>query len=93
MRTFTSLITACARAGRLDKALELRARMERAGIAANLYTYNSLLAACASIGNLDLALEVRCRRLRVVSVPAHGCADYGVVRPAAAAGAEGDSIA
>ena len=58
VRTFTSLIVACGRAGRLDKALGLRRHMERAGITPNLFTFNSLLAACACVGQLDVALEV-----------------------------------
>ena len=59
VRTFTSRIVACGRAGRLDKALELRTHMERAGLAPNAFTFNSLIAACANVRRLDVALEVR----------------------------------
>ena len=45
--TFSSLISACERAGRCDLALGLWAEMRREGCRPNVVTYNALLGACA----------------------------------------------
>ncbi len=45
--TYSSLISACEKAGRWQLALELFSEMHREGCKPNVVTYNSLIAACA----------------------------------------------
>jgi pentatricopeptide repeat domain-containing protein 1 len=45
--TFSSLISACERAGRCDLALRLFDEMRREGCRPNVVTYNGLLGSCA----------------------------------------------
>ncbi len=45
--TYSSLISACEKAGRWELALELFNEMHREGCKPNVVTYNSLIAACA----------------------------------------------
>ena len=47
MITYSSLISACEKAGRWQLALELFSEMHREGCKPNVVTYNSLIAACA----------------------------------------------
>ncbi len=52
--TYSSLISACEKAGRWELALDLFGEMHREGCKPNVVTYNSLIAACAQ-GMLSLA--------------------------------------
>ena len=45
--TYSSLISACEKAGRWELALDLFSEMHREGCKPNVVTYNSLIAACA----------------------------------------------
>lgn len=45
--TYSSLISACEKAGRWELALDLFGEMHREGCKPNVVTYNSLIAACA----------------------------------------------
>lgn len=45
--TYSSLISACEKAGKWELALELFNEMHREGCKPNVVTYNSLIAACA----------------------------------------------
>ena len=45
--TYSSLISACEKAGRWELALELFREMHNEGCRPNVVTYNSLIAACA----------------------------------------------
>ena len=45
--TYSSLISACEKAGQSDLALELFAEMAQEGCVPNTVTYNSLITACA----------------------------------------------
>ena len=45
--TYSSLISACEKAGRWELALELFREMHTEGCRPNVVTYNSLIAACA----------------------------------------------
>lgn len=45
--TYSSLISACEKAGRCEMALELFERMHKEGCIPNVVTYNSLIAACS----------------------------------------------
>ena len=45
--TYSSLISACEKAGRWELALDLFNEMHREGCKPNVVTYNSLIAACA----------------------------------------------
>ena len=47
MITYSSLISACEKAGRWELALDLFSEMHREGCKPNVVTYNSLIAACA----------------------------------------------
>lgn len=46
MITFSSLISACEKAGRWETALQLFDEMQRDGCTPNTVTYNSLITAC-----------------------------------------------
>ena len=52
--TYSSLISACEKAGRWELALDLFGEMHREGCKPNVVTYNSLIAACAQ-GTSSLA--------------------------------------
>lgn len=45
--TYSSLISACEKAGRCEMALQLFERMHKEGCIPNVVTYNSLIAACS----------------------------------------------
>lgn len=45
--TYSSLISACEKAGRCELALQLFERMHKEGCMPNVVTYNSLIAACS----------------------------------------------
>ena len=47
MITYSSLISACEKAGRWELALQLFREMHAEGCRPNVVTYNSLIAACA----------------------------------------------
>lgn len=47
MITYSSLISACEKAGRCEMALQLFERMHKEGCTPNVVTYNSLIAACS----------------------------------------------
>ena len=53
--TYSSLISACEKAGRWQLALELFSEMHREGCKPNVVTYNSLIAACAQGEGRDAA--------------------------------------
>lgn len=59
--TYSSVISACERGGRLDKALEMYNEMLGLGIEPDLITYSAMVAACEKHGALDKALEVLVR--------------------------------
>jgi pentatricopeptide repeat domain-containing protein 1 len=48
--TYSSLISACEKAGRCELALQLFERMHKEGCMPNVVTYNSLIAACSHGG-------------------------------------------
>ena len=50
--TYSSLISACEKAGRWELALDLFGRMHVESCKPNVVTYNSLIAACAQGGRL-----------------------------------------
>jgi pentatricopeptide repeat domain-containing protein 1 len=45
--TYSSLISACEKAGRCELALQLFEQMHKEGCMPNVVTYNSLIAACS----------------------------------------------
>ncbi|KAL6064401.1 hypothetical protein QOT17_010982 [Balamuthia mandrillaris] len=58
-KLFTSLINTCSsRRGGLTMALELKERMEAAGLAPNHFTYGALMKACIKGGDLDRAYDL-----------------------------------
>jgi pentatricopeptide repeat protein len=58
-RTFLAVINVCARQGQVEKALEMKALMERAGVPPSLIAYNNIMSACRAAGRLDTAMEAR----------------------------------
>ena len=71
--TYSSLISACEKAGRWELALDLFGEMHREGCKPNVVTYNSLIAACAQgILPLDHAAEhvqaTCCRQLSLLQI-------------------------
>ncbi|KAK9791635.1 hypothetical protein WJX73_009415 [Symbiochloris irregularis] len=56
--TYSSLISACERGGRLDRALEWFENMQKAGVEADLITFSALIAACERNEELDTALRL-----------------------------------
>ena len=65
--TYSSLITACEKAGQWETALDLLGRMYQDGCRPNTITYNSLISACAQGVGIDTfadgkspAFDVRC---------------------------------
>lgn len=47
--TFSSLISACEKAGCWELALDMLSDMHKEGCAPNVVTYNSLITACAQV--------------------------------------------
>lgn len=61
--TYSSLISACEKAGRWETALQLFEEMNRDGCNPNTVTYNSLITACGQGGwraDLSLLTAVGC---------------------------------
>jgi pentatricopeptide repeat protein len=58
--TYSSLISACEKAGRCELALQLFERMHKEGCTPNVVTYNSLIAAC-SHGECVCVAPLQCR--------------------------------
>lgn len=60
--TYSSLISACEKAGRWELALDLFSEMHREGCKPNVVTYNSLIAACAQglASSLTTSLVLYC---------------------------------
>lgn len=63
--TYSSLISACEKAGHWELAMELFNEMHQEGCTPNTVTYNSLITACA-----QGAVQTCCRLRPVVSKPA-----------------------
>lgn len=53
VRTYTTLMSACTRAGKWQHALEAFTEMEEAGIAPDVAAFNSGISACAAAGAWD----------------------------------------
>jgi pentatricopeptide repeat domain-containing protein 1 len=56
--TFTGLITAYGKTGRIDQAMEVYRDMSMRGCERNVITYSSLISAAEKAGRLDIALEL-----------------------------------
>ncbi|PKA60767.1 Pentatricopeptide repeat-containing protein [Apostasia shenzhenica] len=61
--TYSNLIHAWCRAGRLDEAERVFASMKDAGIAPNVYTYTSVIDAMCKAGQIPRAHELLCQML------------------------------
>ena len=59
--TYSSLISACEKAGQWELALELFNEMHNEGCFPNTVTFNSLITACAQGLTVPLSLRVPCR--------------------------------
>merc|ERR1712146_544288 len=66
--TYSSLITACGKGGKTEKALDLFNEMQQAGERPNTITYSSLITACANGGKTEKALASK-QCLRRSSIP------------------------
>ena len=55
MKTYTTVMSACTRAGQWERALDAFQRMEAAGLEADVMAYNSAISACAATGAWDAA--------------------------------------
>ena len=66
--TFTSIISACGRAGDTAKAFALYEDMERRGVPANTATFTTLIAACGATGDAERAF-VAMRRMEALKLP------------------------
>ena len=53
--TYTTLMSACTRAGQWEKALQAFAKMEGAGLQPDVLAYNSAISACAAAGGWEKA--------------------------------------
>lgn len=55
VKTYTTLMSACTRAGEWERALDAFQMMEAAGLEADVMAYNSAISACAATGAWDVA--------------------------------------
>ena len=67
--TYSSLISACEKAGQSDLAMELFQEMAQEGCVPNTVTYNSLITACAQ-GRAPPPSRLRCHPLPASALPA-----------------------
>ena len=56
--TCSALISACAKARKLDKAFEVFAEMKQRGLQPEVITCNALISACEKTQQVDKALEI-----------------------------------
>ncbi|MBW8831171.1 MAG: hypothetical protein JF606_17460 [Burkholderiales bacterium] len=55
--TYNALISACEKAGKVERALEIFEGMRAAGIIPNVITYSALISACEKAGKVKTALK------------------------------------
>ncbi|CAJ1038403.1 Pentacotripeptide-repeat region of PRORP/PPR repeat/Pentatricopeptide repeat domain [Leishmania shawi] len=65
---YTTVLTACTRAGQMDAAMTVFRQMKVNQVTPNVYTYTTLINGCANAKNLDLALRIFAE-MRLVEVP------------------------
>ena len=66
--TFTSIISACGRAGDTAQAFALYDEMERRGVPANSATFTTLIAACGATGDAARAFAAM-KRMEALKLP------------------------
>ena len=57
-RTYSALISACAKGDYAEKTLQPFVEMQRKGLAPKVITYNALISACAMGDNAEKALSL-----------------------------------
>lgn len=89
--SYTSVIDACAKAGELERALEVFEEMRRFGVSPSLVTFNTLISACGARGDWQRALSFVAQMAESGIVPDD--VTLSVTIAACEAGGEWDKVA